>query len=118
MKSHMWMLLFLTVADFDLVVILRRALQMAGLSDKDAYGAIGMGQAQFSRQMSGQEPPSCLSRMAKMPAAVRQWFALLTLEAEGLPVEVKRATTIGLALLGRKRMARMSRASANERRTA
>lgn len=86
------------------------ALEKAGIRLKEAAICMGLSDAQLSRQIRGQEHMH-VDRVAQLPMAFQQWYALLTLEAIGLPVEVERAADVTAALTGRKRMASMPEAS-------
>lgn len=83
------------------------ALDKARIRLKEAAICMEISEAQLSRQIRGQEHMH-VDRVAQLPAAFHQWYALLTLEAIGLPVEVERAARVKAALTGRKRMASMS----------
>ncbi len=90
---------------------LRRAIAKENLSIKEAAGCMGIGAAQLSRQLAGGESVS-LSRVARLPRAVRQWFAVELAIQEGLPCEVRVGQKLRMA------RARLHAVSAQERRHA
>ncbi len=75
---------------------LRRAIAKENLSIKEAAGCMGIGAAQLSRQLTGGESVS-LSRVARLPRAVRQWFAVELAMDEGLPREVRLGQRLRMA---------------------
>jgi hypothetical protein len=68
----------------------RKALRHCDISDKEAAATMGMSPAQFSRQMAGLEKLAHPDTML-LPAEVHAWHAVETLNAIGLPGEIKQA---------------------------
>jgi hypothetical protein len=69
----------------------RKALRMAGISDKEARITMGISDpAQFSRQMSGQERLAHSDTML-LPDEFHRCLAFLTLNDLGLPGDVQQA---------------------------
>lgn len=79
-----------------------RAIQLAGSTELQACQAMGLSQSQWCAQKSGEQHLS-LTRLRRVPDLLR-WLAVLTLEDEGLPKELRRYARIALALLGRKQL--------------
>lgn len=99
----------MALSDGQLVALFREAMGIARCTDEQAYRDMGISQSQFSKQMTGVEPPRFLSRIWKIEnKAVAQWFFFLGVLRIGPPKEVTRGTPIVLALMARKRMARAS----------
>lgn len=97
------------------VARLRRAIELAGLTEQQACAEMDLTQTQWAAQCRGEGHIS-YTRLAQVPTALA-WLALLTAEEYGLPAEVRRSTRLALALVGRRRMARMG-ATQKESRTA
>lgn len=87
--------------------LVRRALELAGISHEEAYRTMGISQPRFSKWLSGVEPIQW-NRLTLLPPAFQRWFHLLGIETHGLPVEVRGAALVRYALRGRKHMARVS----------
>ena len=91
--------------------LLRRAIELSGKTELQHCQDAGIKQSNWSAQCSGQHRFSGES-FIRMDPEVRRWFALLTLQAFGLPREVNQAAP------AIKRMARMDMETVDEKRTA
>jgi hypothetical protein len=98
------------------VAVVKRALELSGLTTEKAALWMEMDKSQLHRQLQGEGHLS-LTRMVQLPVAFWAWFGLLLVEECGLPREAQRAARVVLALLGRKRMAK-ALTSAQQRRSA
>ena len=88
--------------------LVRRALQLSGISEKEAYLWMGLDQRRFSKWMCGSEAIS-LNRLAKLPVKFHQWLHVLGSKEVGLPEELELAPKLARA---QRRMARMEMAPA------
>jgi hypothetical protein len=105
-----------TVNLVDLTVV-RDALKHADISLEKAALYMDIDKSQLHRQLHGDGHLS-VRRLARLPTAFWSWYGVLLCEHYGLPQEVQRATRLVVGLIGRRRMARMVRASRDRRRTA
>jgi hypothetical protein len=85
--------------------LVRDAVQRSGATMLSAAQEAEIDQAQFTRQIQLLEGSH--KRLAMQPRAFWQWYALAIVNAFGLPREARRAVSLELAALGRKRMSRM-----------
>jgi len=109
--KHIW-LVFIVAALVNaewqrLAVVVRRAFNRTGLSDKEIAAALGITQQQFSAQMAGREQLS-VWRLAGLGRAFFQNFSELLAAEYGVSVETRRAMSLALGVMGRRRMERMS----------
>lgn len=95
------------------VTRLRRAIEHAGLNDQQAAMYMGLTPSRWSDQCAGRENIS-FSRLMLLPAAVHRWHGLLLVQDLGLPMEVRRAARVAMAVSGAKRMARIQKLRAEE----
>jgi hypothetical protein len=84
--------------------LLREAIRLAGLTMTRASQEAELDQAQFTRQAEMHE--GSLKRLAMLPSAFWQWYAVVLAAEFGMPIEAQRAAKLALASVGRKRMAR------------
>lgn len=66
---------------------LKRAIQLAGLTEQQACQEMLLKQSQWADQCAGEEHLS-FTRLMLLPLQVHLWFAVLTLVECGLPVEL------------------------------
>lgn len=93
----------------------RDALRHAGVTLRQASQEAEIDQSQLTRLIAAHEGPQ--RRLQMQPLDVWRWYGLLLVQEFGLPKEVRRSARLALAVIGRKRMARM-RAPESARRRA
>jgi len=77
----------------DLRAILRRAIVRSGYSDRQCAEACGKKPSHFSEYLSGDRSIN-LELLARLPVAVRQWFAVGIAEVEGVPSVIQPAASL------------------------
>lgn len=78
------------------VGLVKRALELSGLSLEKAAIWMEMDRSQLHRQLEGDGHLS-LTRLMLLPVTFWRWYGLLIAEQLGLPVEVRRAARMTLA---------------------
>ena len=108
---------FVVASAFVLLELLAEALRRTdlGISKAAQWQDINVGQ--LHRQLEGKEHLSLL-RMHKLPMATIRWFFWLGVLRFGIPAEERRALSIHLALMCKKRAARMDVQQQKEKLTA
>lgn len=105
---------FFVLGAFVLLDLLLEAMRRTdiGISKAAQWQDINVGQ--LHRQLEGKEHLSLL-RMHKLPMATIRWFFWLGVLKFGIPAEERRALSIQLALMCKKRAARMELKQQKER---
>ncbi len=90
---------------------LRRAIELAGLTEQQACAEMEITQAQWSQQCQGHGHLS-YTRLVRLPPEVLSWLAVLTARDYGLPLEIAHGAQLARLVHLRKR------AETRERQTA
>lgn len=93
--------------------VIREALRYADISITKAAAWMEMDPRQLDRQLNGAEHLRHAS-LAKLPTVFHSWYHFLMLDRVRLPRPVRRGLPLQLALMGKRRMARMERAERKE----
>jgi hypothetical protein len=93
---------------------IKTALRYADISPSKAAVWMNLDPSQFARQLEGEGHLS-YTRLVKLPASFWSWLAVLIAEDVGLPLVIRRAARLQIALLRtRKKMARISEPVSDE----